>query len=123
MSDKWIEIDGSKQSFGRIATKIALLLQGKDLPEYDHSKMQAPNIIVVNCKDLRISERRANATYYSHSGYLGNMKEKIFSDKTNSDRLKNAVNNMLPKTKSRKKIVAHLKCFEDSEHPHKAQIK
>ncbi len=113
MERKIHQIDATGKVLGRLATQIAIFLQGKHKPNFDPSKDMGDFVIVKNVDKMKITGRKLEQKkYYRHSGYLGHLKEiplkKIFLQKP-SEVLKRAVMKMLPKNKLRKKMIKRLK--------------
>lgn len=108
-----IRINAKDKSLGRLATEIALILQGKNNPNYAPNKEPDNVVIVSNAKRVKITgNKMEDKTYFRHSGYIGNDKHipmsKIF-DKDPTEILKYAVNGMLPKNRLRAKHMKRLK--------------
>ncbi|OQA51970.1 MAG: 50S ribosomal protein L13 [candidate division WS2 bacterium ADurb.Bin280] len=110
---KEITIDVKGKVLGRAAVEIASALIGKSQADY------APNIIpdvtvkVVNAKDIKIDPKKSIANkYYTHSGYLGSLKERSLGEMLERDReklIKIVVSGMLPKNKLRSQRLKRLK--------------
>ena len=122
MSQSWIEIDAAGQSIGRIATQVAGLLQGKDLVSYARNVDAARSIVIINCAQVRISERRGNELKYSHRGYLGTLKETPKRNVNPSKLMSEAVRGMLPKNRLSATLLTRLHCVNEQDHPYKGQI-
>ncbi len=108
-----IKIDAEGKVLGRLATEIALILQGKNDPHYAPNKEPNNVVIVSNVEKIKITgNKMEDKTYFRHSGYIGNDKNipisKVF-DKNPADVLKYAVNGMLPKNRLRAKHMKRLK--------------
>jgi large subunit ribosomal protein L13 len=106
-------IDAAGKVLGRLASQIAILLMGKQKPDYDPSKDMGDFVVVKNVNKIKISGKKLEKEkYYRHSGYLGGLKEipikKIFQEKPEF-LLKKAVYGMLPKNKLRKRMIKRLK--------------
>ena len=96
-----------------MASKIAILLQGKHKPNFVPYKDEGDFVIVKNVAQMKITGKKRNQkVYYHHSGYLGGLKEipmkKILAQKP-SEVLRRAVLGMLPKNKLRAKQIKRLK--------------
>jgi len=106
------EIDAKNKILGRLATQIALLLRGKNEPSFDSSKFSDNKVTVFNSDKLKFTGKKfLQKKYYSHSGYLGNLKEKNLKSAMEKDSrfvLRNAVSGMLPKNRLRKKFLKNL---------------
>lgn len=108
-----IRIDAKNRSLGRIATEVALVLQGKNNPNYAPNKEPNNVVIISNAKKMKVTgNKMEEKTYFRHSGYIGNDKHvpmiKIF-EKNPGDILRYAVNGMLPKNRLRAKHMKRLK--------------
>jgi large subunit ribosomal protein L13 len=113
MERKTHKIDATGKVLGRLASEIAILLQGKHKPNFDPSKDMGDFVIVKNVDKMKITGKKLEQKkYYRHSGYLGHLKEipleKLLS-KNPAEVLKKAVMKMLPKNKLRKKMIKRLK--------------
>ena len=98
---------------GRLASQIALLLRGKDRPDFAPHKDEGGFVAVKNVGKMKISGKKMDQKkYYSHSGYLGGLKEmpmkKLF-ERSPGEVLKRAVFGMLPKNKLRAIMIKRLK--------------
>lgn len=106
-------IDAKGKSLGRIASEIAILLQGKNKPQYLPYKDEGDTVIVKNVDKIQITGKKIEQKkYYSHSGYPGALKEISLKEKFRKDPkwvLKKAVYGMLPKNKLRKRFIKRLK--------------
>lgn len=106
-------IDAANKVLGRLATQIAILLQGKDKPDFEPQRDAGDFVIVKNADKIKVTgKKEKQKKYYHHSGYLGGLKEvpfkKVF-EKDPSEVLKKAVWGMLPKNKLRAKRIKRLK--------------
>ena len=95
------KIDAKNQKLGRIATKIAGILQGKNSPYYEPRLAGGDKVIVENVKELDMLARKAKSKkYYWHTGYMGHLKsatlEELF-EKNPAKVLRHSVERMLPK--------------------------
>ncbi len=106
------KIDATNQSVGRLATKIATILRGKNKPEFVPYLDSGDIVEVSNIKKLKFTGRKLEQKkYYHYSGYPGGMKETKMSDlaKTNpAEILKRAVREMLPPVKFRREMMKRL---------------
>ena len=98
-------IDAKDKPLGRLASQIALLLQGKNSPSYVPYKTGGNRVIVKNVTQLKVTGRKASQKiYYRHSGSPGHLKQRKFQDlfrETPERVLINAVKGMLPRNKLR----------------------
>jgi large subunit ribosomal protein L13 len=110
---------------GRVATEIANVLRGKNKPTFTPSVDTGDFVIVVNAEKIALTGKKfSDKTYYSHSGYVGGLKEisaaKLIEKKP-EDLLKKAVKGMLPKNKLARHMLKKLKIYAGEAHPHAAQ--
>ncbi len=107
-----IEVDVREKMLGRVASRIAFLLQDKDTPTYE-PRLAGKNIVkVVNAEKIKLSGKKMEQKkYYKHTGYLGHLKvttaKKMF-EKDPKRILKIAVYRMLPKNKLRDRRIKRL---------------
>ncbi len=123
---KWYIIDAEDVVLGRMASIIANMLRGKHKPMYTANIDCGDNIIVINAeKVLLTGNKRANKTYYWHTGYPGGIKsrtaDKILDGAHPERVISKAVERMLPKTVLGRQQISKLKIYAGSEHPHEAQ--
>jgi large subunit ribosomal protein L13 len=109
---KLYKIDATDQAIGRIGTQIALILRGKNKPEFEPHMDCGDIVEVSNIAKVKFTGKKLDQkTYYSYSGYQGGMKEKVLKDvyaKDPADVLKRAVREMLPPVKFRKDMLKRL---------------
>jgi len=121
----WYEIDASTASLGRVAVKVANLLEGKSKTTFTPHVDNGDFVVVVNAAKVGITGTKlTDKKYYRHSGYIGNLKTKTLQEMlaTNPEEvIITAVRGMLPKNKLQDARLARLKVFKDGEHTHAAQ--
>ena len=105
-------IDARGESLGRLATKIARLLMGKNKASYLPHKDDGDTVVITNVELLAITIKKVQQKkYYHYSGYPGGMKSKkmsnVFADQP-AEVLRHAVYYMLPKNKLRKNMIKRL---------------
>ena len=122
---KWFVVDASDQVLGRLATRLATVLMGKDRPHYTDFLDTGAFVIVVNADKVRLTGKKwSQKVYYSHSRYPGGLKEITAENllRRYPDRLvRLAVRGMLPKNKLGKRMIRKLKIYAGADHPHQAQ--
>ncbi len=123
----WYLLDASDQVLGRLATKVATLLTGKDKPRFTQHINVGDKVVIVNCEKVKVTGKKlAQKMYYSHSGYPGGLKQESLSTLLDRDPKKvlwRAIHGMLPINKLRNKRMLNLYLYEGGEHPHKANLK
>lgn len=124
---EWHLIDVQGRILGRVATKIAELLIGKNKPYYTSHLDCGDWVVVINAKDVKVTgKKRKQKIYYHHSGYPGGLKALTFEQIMQKDPRKiifHAVFGMLPKNKLRKKRMKRLRVFVGEEHPYGEKTK
>jgi len=122
---KWYLIDAKDQVMGRLATRIANILRGKDKPLFSPHMDCGDFVVVINADQVKLtSTKRYTKKYYSHSGFPGGLKEATADElfeKHPTKPLELAVRGMLPKNRLRKHFMTKLKLYTGEEHPHDAQ--
>ena len=107
-----IIIDAKKQKLGRLAVKIASLLQNKESVNYEPRLEGNNKIIIKNIQDMEISGNKAEQKiYYRHTGYMGHLKERTYKEAFAKDPswvLRHAVAGMLPKNRLQAKRLRRL---------------
>ena len=121
----WYLISAEKKVLGRLATKIAQLLQGKNLTTYDPAIDMGNFVIVTNCEKIKLTGKKAEQKIYQkHTGFMGGIKKRTFKEMLATkptEIIKKAVSNMLPKNKLRKVRLSRLKIYSGLDYPHKEQ--
>jgi len=119
----WYLADAKGKILGRLATKIAALLMGKNKPSFVYHLDCGHYVVVVNTEKVKVTGRKfRNKIYYHHTGYPGGIKEIAFRDllaKKPEEVIRKAVWGMLPKNKLRKRRMARLKVFVGENHIYK----
>jgi len=122
---KWYVIDASEQTLWRLATKIAVILKGKNKASFAPHLDNGDYVIVTNCDKFKVTwNKLTDKMYYRHTGYLGGLKEislENLLEKKPLKALELAVYGMLPKNKLRKEMSSRLKLFTWAEHTYVAQ--
>ena len=111
----WVLVDADGAVLGRLATQIAMILRGKNKPQF------TPNS---DCGDFVVVNKADTKTYYRHSGYNGGLKAESFRqamEKHPEKVIERAVRGMLPKSTLGRAQMTKLKVYAGAEHPHAAQ--
>ena len=122
---KWWLVDASDYTLGRLAARIATILQGKNKPVYTAHIDTGDFIVVVNVDKINISGRKLEQkVYYRHSGYPGGQKAVLMKDmfEKHPERvLMHAVKGMMPHNRLGRAQLKKLKIYTGAGHPHEAQ--
>lgn len=121
----WVLIDAQGKILGRLATRIAKILQGKHKANYTPNSICGDKVVVINAKKIKVTgKKEKDKKYDKYSGYPGGRKEislEELSEKNPSKVLFYAVGGMLPKNLLRKNMLRSLKIYPDSNHEQMAQ--
>lgn len=121
----WYLIDASDQVLGRLATKVATLLRGKNKPYFSPHLDTGDFVIVINAEKIRLTgNKEISKTYKRYSGYPSGLSEipykRMLLEKPETI-IQHAVKGMLPKNILGRKLIRKLKIYKGNEHPHSAQ--
>ncbi|MDF1498648.1 MAG: 50S ribosomal protein L13 [Patescibacteria group bacterium] len=123
---QWHIFEASEESFGRMATQIAIILRGKNKASYTPHIDGGDYVVVINSDNLKYTKGKGdNKIYYHYSGYMGGMKKIALKDQIKKDSrvvIKNAVYGMLPKNKLRDQMIKRLNIYTDANHPYKEKF-
>ena len=121
----WFVVDATDRVLGRVATKIADKIRGKDKPTFTPHTDGGDYVIVINAEKIKVTGSKFdNKIYYRHSLYPGGLKSQTFKElnKNNPERIiEEAVKGMLPKNKLGKSMIKKLKVFQGPSHDHESQ--
>ena len=121
----WFVLDVKDKVLGRIATKIADRIRGKDKPTFTPHTDGGDYVIVINAEKIKVTGSKFDTKkYYHHSLYPGGLKTQTFKElniKNPEKIIFNAVKGMLPKNKLGKSIIKKLKVFKGPSHDHDSQ--
>lgn len=122
---KWHLIDADGLILGRLATKVADILRGKNKPIFTPNVDTGDFVVIINASKVRLTGKKLRQKmYYRHSGYPGGIKETSALDmlkKTPERIVMLAVRGMLPKNRLGRAQLKKLKVYAGSSHPHSAQ--
>ena len=122
---RWFVLDAEGVVLGRLATRVATLLRGKDREEFAPFVDFGDHVIVLNAAKVRWTGAKLDQKVYRHyTGYPGGLrtiKARTLSETKPGEVIREAVLGMLPKNKLRKRMVARLLIYADDKHPHQAQ--
>ena len=121
----WWVVDATDQTLGRLATRIATLLEGKHKPIYSPHLDTGDHVVVLNAGRIRVTgDKLRQKMYYRHSGYPGGLREEnletLMARKPELV-IERAVKGMLPQNKLGRAMLKKLKVYKGAQHPHQAQ--
>ena len=121
----WYIVDAAEQRLGRLASEIAIILRGKNKPEYTPHLDTGDFVIVVNAEKVEVTgKKRTQKLYRRHSGRPGGMKTETFDklqQRLPERILEHAIKGMLPKNSLGRQLFTKLKVYAGPTHPHVAQ--
>ena len=121
----WVLIDAEGATLGRLATKAAMILRGKNKPQYTPNADTGDFVFIFNADKVVLTGNKADQKrYWRYSGYLGGLKFESFREamaKHPERVIEHAVKGMLPKTTLGRAQGMKLKVYAGPEHPHTAQ--
>jgi large subunit ribosomal protein L13 len=118
----WYHVDASGQVLGRLATRVATALMGKDRPDYTPHVDTGAFVVVTNAGKVRLTGRKTDQKVYRrYSGYPGGLRERSAGEmlQRHPERVvMESVRRMLPKNKLGARMLKRLKVYTDATHPH-----
>ena len=125
IDQEWVLVDANDQTLGRLASRIASVLLGKDKPEFTPGVKNGKLIVVINAEKIQVTGTKLDdKMYYRHSGYPGGLSEINLGDQLTKhpDRvIRQAVWGMLPHNTYGRALLKRMKIYAGPEHPHQAQ--
>ena len=125
LDKKWLLLDARDETLGRLSSKIASILMGKNKAQYTPHNDLGDYVVVVNAEKIRVTGNKdIQKKYYKHTGYPGGLKSSTFSEvieKNPENVILKAVKGMLPKNKLSNSMISKLKVYEGDNHPHAGQ--
>ena len=122
---EWYVVDAEGKTLGRLSTRIADTLRGKDKPQYTPHTDTGDFVVVVNAEKVAVTGKKMDEKiYYRHSGYPGGLKERTLREQLQrrpTDVLRKAVKGMLPRNRLASAQLQKLKIYAGPDHPHEAQ--
>ncbi len=122
---KWYVIDAEDEILGRLATRVANILRGKNKPVYTPHVDTGDFVVVINADKVRVSgNKTTDKIYYHHTGYAGGLKSASFEELMKKDprlAIEKAVKGMLQHNTLGAEQFNKLKVYAGAEHPHAAQ--
>ena len=122
---KWFLVDAQDKVLGRLATKVARIIRGKNKAIFTPNSDTGDFVVVINAEKVKFTGKRQTLkTYSHHSGYPGGLKTQSLQEMMSKKPefvVQNAVQGMLPKNRLGKQLIKKLKVYSGSVHPHAAQ--
>ena len=122
---RWFVVDATGQTLGRLASRVALVLEGKHKPTFQPNLDTGDHVIVLNAAKIAVSgDKRDSKMYYRHSGHPGGLRSESLGhllERRPEEAIRRAVRGMLGHHKLGATQLRHLKIYAGSEHPHQSQ--
>ena len=122
---QWYVVDAAGVPLGRLASKVASILRGKNKPTFTPNVDTGDYVIVINSDKVVLTGKKLEDKFYRyHTGYVGGLKEiaykKMLAEKSDLA-VREAVRGMLPKNSLGRDMIKKLKVCKGAEHNHAAQ--
>ena len=122
---RWYVVDATDETLGRLASRVARVLEGKNKPTYTPNADTGDHVIVLNASRIAVSrDKRESKLYMRHSGYPQGLKQETLGhllERRPEEVVRRAVRGMLPRTKLGVQQLRKLKIYAGPDHPHQAQ--
>lgn len=122
---EWYVVDATNEVLGRLSSKVAKILRGKNKPDFTPHVDCGDNIIIINAEKIRLTgSKMSDKEYVRYTGYPGGQRIELAEDifKKDPTRLiEIAVKGMLPKNKLANAVIKNLHVYTGAKHPHEAQ--
>jgi large subunit ribosomal protein L13 len=122
---RWYLVDAEGKTLGRLATRVADTLRGKDKAQYTPHVDTGDFVVVVNAEKIAVTGKKLeDKRYYRHSGYPGGIRSRTLQeelDRRPTEVIRKAVKGMLPRNRLARAQLTKLKVYAGPDHPHEAQ--
>jgi large subunit ribosomal protein L13 len=122
---RWYVVDATDETLGRLATRIARVLEGKNKPAYSPTLDCGDHVVVVNAGKIHVtSDKKETKLYMRHSGYPHGLKAESLGhllERRPEEVIRRAVKGMLAHNRLGAQQITKLKVYASAEHPHQAQ--
>lgn len=125
VTSEWVLVDAENEILGRLASKVAKMLRGKNKPNFTPHVACGDHVVVINAEKVKLSGAKMDQKeYVRHTGYPGGQRFTTVREmlaKKPEFVVENAIRGMLPKNKLGSALFRNLYVYAGSEHPHQAQ--
>ncbi len=123
---KWYVVDAKGISLGRLASKVAVILMGKDKPTYTPHVDTGDYVVVINASQAKLTGNHPESkkNYYNASGYIGGLRTRssgVMLQEYPVEMVERAVWGMLPKGRLGRQMLKKLYVYADEKHEQEAQ--
>ncbi len=125
VNKEWLLVDAENEILGRLASKVAMLLRGKNKPEFTPHVDCGDNVIIINAEKIKLTGKKwTDKVYISHTGYPGGQQrtnpQNLLAKKPTAV-VEKAIKGMLPKNRLGSELFRNLYVYAGSEHNQQAQ--
>ncbi|HUG29355.1 MAG TPA: 50S ribosomal protein L13 [Candidatus Limnocylindria bacterium] len=121
----WFVVDATNETLGRLASRVAHVLEGKHKPTWTPNLDTGDHVIVLNARKISVSAAKLTTKSYArHSGHPQGFKEEALGkllERRPEEVVRRAIKGMMPHTRLGAQQLRKLKIYADSDHPHQAQ--
>lgn len=121
----WVLVDAENETLGRLASKVAYILRGKDKTNFTPHVDTGDNVVIINAEKIKLTGNKAtDKEYVRHTGHPGGQRfatPKELLAKRPTDVVRMAVSGMLPKNRLGDALRRNVFIYAGTEHPHAAQ--
>jgi large subunit ribosomal protein L13 len=118
----WYVVDAKDRTLGRLSSVIANVLRGKNKVNFTPHLDMSDFVIVINADKIKVTgDKKNQKEYWHHTGFVGGGKSKTYKTAKSQFILYNSIKGMLPHNKLGRKLIKHVKIYEDNIHPHESQ--
>lgn len=125
VTKEWILVDAENEILGRLASKVAKIVRGKNKVNFTPHVDCGDNVIIINAEKIQLTGNKwDHKEYVRHTGYPGGQRfttVKQMLDKNPTEIIRKAVKGMLPKNRLGSALLRNVFIYTGSEHPHQAQ--
>lgn len=125
LGQSWYVVDAEGVVLGRLASRVARLLRGKDNPRFTPFLSTGEHVVVINAAKVKITgQKLQDKLYHRFTGYPGGLRTQQMRHRmaVHPERVvQDAIEGMLPKNRHGKHLADHLHVYAGAQHPHAAQ--
>ena len=122
---KWYVVDATDMTLGRLASRVAAVLRGKNKPTFTPNVDTGDHVIVINTDKVVLTGKKLDKKFYTyHSGYIGGLKQisyRTMMAEKSDVAVYEAIKGMLPKNSLGRAMIKKLRVYKGAEHNHAAQ--
>ena len=122
---RWFVVDATDETLGRLATRVARVLEGKHKPTWTPNLDTGDHVIILNASKITVtSDKRDSKAYMRHSGFPQGLKAESLGhlmERRPEQAVRRAIKGMLPHTRLGAQQLRKLKIYAGGDHPHQAQ--